>query len=107
MSNVTKTVVSNAVENEAEIKRPVVARTMKQAKPTEYAKLKAARRVRKQARRKMLKAMGFRPNARMNKCKKTGTILAISKVTMDELRKIAPHGGDTLPVDQQHGIGVK
>lgn len=75
--------------NNVETKPAARVRTMKEAKPAEYAKLKAARRSRKQGRRKMLKAMGFRPNAKMNKCKKTGTILAISQVSMDELQAIS------------------
>ena len=53
--------------------KPVL--TMKEAKPEEYKKLKLLRRQRRQARLTGLKKLGYRPNHKLSKDKKTGASL--------------------------------
>jgi len=49
--------------------------TMKEAKPAEYKLLKLARRQRRHSRITSLKKLGFKPNHKLTKDKKTGASL--------------------------------
>lgn len=84
MSNVE---LSNEVKTGGEMKRPVRAKTMREAKPEEYKKLKKARRARRIGRREKVKAAAiaaglkrFKPNASLSADKASGKkFLAVFK----------------------------
>ncbi len=79
-----------------EITRPQRVKTMKEKDPAKYAVLKRARKSRRLSLRNALKALGYKPNADMTRCKKTGVVLADggpdkpSSITMEKLKELAP-----------------
>lgn len=63
------------MSDEVKKEEPKKALTMKEAKPAEYKRLKLARRQRRQSRITSLKKLGFKPNHKLTKDKKTGASL--------------------------------